>query len=123
GAGGNALNDLAHGNAPSLQSLGSGAASGGIEGALDGTTNRHQGLDETWYRAHDTEYKAGPNTQGWRFTTEDGAEARANVEDPYTRSWNSSQGQHLAAPVGPNNVNVGHDDYLLPTSLESNRNT
>ncbi len=122
GAGGNALNDLAHGNAPSLQSLGSGMASGSIGGALDGTTNRHRGLDETWHKPHDTEYKAGPNTQGWRFTTEDGAEVRANVDDPYTRSWNSSQGQGIRA-VGPHNVNVDSDDYLLPTSLESERNT
>ncbi|MGH3788593.1 MAG: hypothetical protein ACRDRG_19070 [Pseudonocardiaceae bacterium] len=122
GAGGNALNDLAHGDAPSLQSLGSGAASGGIGGALDGTTNRHQGLHETWHRAHDSEYTAGPNTRGWRFTTEDGTEVRANVDNPYTRPWNSSLGQHLAAPVGPNNVNVDNDDYLLPTSLESERN-
>lgn len=53
GAGGNALNDLAHGTAPSLQSLGSGAASGSVGGALDGTTNRHQGLHETWHSPDD----------------------------------------------------------------------
>ena len=121
GAGGNALNDLAHGNAPSLQSLGSGAVSGSVGGALDGTTNRHQGLDETWHRPDDSEYIAGPNTQGWRFTTEDGAEVRANVDNPYTGSWNSGQGKHIPDDGGPNNVNVDNDDYLLPTSLEPTR--
>lgn len=121
GAGGNAFNDLAHGNAPSLQSLGSGAVSGSVGGALDGTTNRHQGLDETWHRPDDSEYIAGPNTQGWRFTPEDGAEVRANVESPYTGSWNSGQGKHIPDEGGPNNVNVDNDDYLLPTSLEPTR--
>ncbi|MGH4027062.1 MAG: WXG100 family type VII secretion target [Pseudonocardiaceae bacterium] len=61
GAGGNALTDLAHGNAPSLQSLGSGAVSGGVGGALDGTTNRHQGLDETSGDARDIPSDGGPN--------------------------------------------------------------
>jgi hypothetical protein len=121
GAGGNALNDLAHGNAPSLQSLGSGAASGSIGGALGGTTDRHEGLDETWHSPKSSDYTAGANTQGWRYRTDDGAEVRANVDTPYTGSWNSSQGQHLNADGGPNNVNLDNDDYLLPTSLEPTR--
>ena len=91
GAGGNALNDLAHGDLPSLQSLGSGALSGSVGGALDGTVNRHQELHETWHSPESSGYTAGPNTQGWQFTTPDGAEVRAN------------------------------DDYLLRTSLESDR--
>lgn len=122
GAGGNALNDLAHGNAPSLQSLESGVASGSAGGALGGITNRHQGLHETWHSPQDSDYTAGPNYQGWRFTTQDGAEVRANVEGPYTGPWNSSQAQHIPSDGGPNNVNVNvnvdNDDYLLPTSLE-----
>jgi hypothetical protein len=121
GAGGNALNDLAHGNAPSLQSLGSGAASGSIGGALGGTTDRHEGLDETWHSPKSSDYTAGANTQGWRYRTDDGAEVRANVDTPYTGSWNSSQAQHLNADGGPNNVNLDNDDYLLPTSLEPTR--
>lgn len=123
GAGGNALNDLAHGNAPSLQSLGSGAASGSIGGALGGTTNRHEGLDETWHSPENSNYAAGANTKGWRFTTEDGVEVRANVDTPYTGSWNGSQAQHMPTAGGPNNVNVDNDDYLLPTSLEPTRDT
>jgi hypothetical protein len=123
GAGGNALNDLAHGNAPSLQSLGSGAASGSIGGALGGMTNRHEGLDETWRSPASSDYTAGANTRGWRFTMDDGVEIRANVDTPYTGAWNSSQAQHIPAVGGPNNVNVDNDDYLLPTSLEPTRDT
>ena len=123
GAGGNALNDLAHGNAPSLQSLGSGAASGSIGGALGGMTNRHEGLDETWRSPESSDYTAGANTRGWRFTTDDGVEVQANVDTPYTGAWNSSEAQHIPAVGGPNNVNVDNDDYLLPTSLEPTRDT
>jgi hypothetical protein len=91
GAGGNALNDLAHGTAPSLQSLGSGAVSGSVGGALDGTVNRHQRLHETWHSPQDSQYTAGANTQGWRHQTPAGTDVRANVDI---------------------------DDYLLPTALE-----
>ncbi len=108
GMAGNALTHLAHGDAPSVQSLVSGATAGSVGGAVDGMASRHQGLHETWYSPQDSQYTAGPNTQGWRFTTEDGAEIRANVENPYSRGFNSSQGQHIPADGGPNNVN---DDY------------
>ncbi|HSL07026.1 MAG TPA: hypothetical protein VK887_03515 [Pseudonocardiaceae bacterium] len=64
GAGGNALNDLAHGTAPSLQSLGLSAASGSVGGALDGTANRHQGLPETWHSPENSDYTDGTNAQG-----------------------------------------------------------
>ncbi|MGH3910704.1 MAG: hypothetical protein ACRDRM_07710, partial [Pseudonocardiaceae bacterium] len=93
----------------------SGAVSGSVGGALDGTTNRHQGLHETWHNPEGSDYTAGPNTQGWRFTTEDGAEVRANVDDPYTGSWNSSQGRNIPSDGGPNNVNVDDEDYRLPS--------
>ncbi|MGH3975911.1 MAG: hypothetical protein ACRDS9_21655, partial [Pseudonocardiaceae bacterium] len=116
GMAGNALNDLAYGDAPSVQSLVSGAVAGSVSGATDGITNRHQGLHETWYRPHDSQYTAGPNTQGWRFTTEDGAEIRANVENPYLRGFNSSQAQHIPTDVGPNNVD---DDVISNPSHPS----
>lgn len=95
--------------------------SGSVGGALGGITNRHQGLHETWHGPEGSDYTAGPNQQGWRFTTQDGAEARANVDSPYTGPWNGSQAQHIPSDGGPNNVNVDNDDYLLPTSLESDR--
>lgn len=124
GAGGNALGDLAHGDLPSLQSLGSGAASGGVAGSLGGTTNRHQGLDETWNSPETSDYTAGSNYQGWRHQTPDGADVRANVDNPYSRSWNSGDAQHIPADGGPNNVNIDDEDYRLPTTLNpSTRDT
>lgn len=116
GAGGNALGDLAHGDLPSPQSLGSGAASGGLAGSLGGTTNRHQGLDETWNSPQTSDYTAGSNYQGWRHQTPDGSDVRADVDNPYTRSWNSADAQHLPSDGGPNNVDTA-EDYRLPTTL------
>lgn len=121
GAGGNVLNDAAHLSAVNWDGAVSGAVSGSLGGALDGTRNRHQGLDETWHRAKDSEYTAGPNTQGWRFTTEDGAEVRANVDDPYTGSWNSADAKRLPSHSAPNSVTVDEDEYRLPTTLEPGR--
>lgn len=122
GAGGNTLNDLAHGKLPSLQDLGSGAVSGSVGGANDGITNRHEGLDQTWNDPEHSRFTAGSNTLGWRFQTDEGADIRADVDNPYTRSWNSSQAQDLGVPGGPNNVNGpdnvnGDGDELLPTTL------
>jgi hypothetical protein len=118
GAGGNALNDLAHGTAPSLQSLGSGAVSGSVGGVLDGTINRHRGLHETWHSPENSDYTAGANTQGWRHQTPAGTDVRANVDNPYSGSWNSGGAQHIPSGGEPNNVHVDNDDYLLPTALE-----
>jgi hypothetical protein len=110
GMAGNALTDLAHGDAPSARSLVSGATAGSIGGVTDGITSRHQGLHETWYSPQDSQYTAGPNTQGWRFTTEDGAEVRANVDNPYSRGVNSGQGRHIPADGGPNSADDAEDD-------------
>lgn len=81
---GNALNDGLHGNLPSGDSVISGAVSGGIGGAHDGMSNRHEGLTRTWETGREGsdsgtwptdpghDYEAGSNTRGHPFRTEDG---------------------------------------------------
>lgn len=124
GAGGNYLNQVAHADlVPDSQDLVSGVASGGIGGALGGTASRHEGLDQTWFRPETSSYTAGPNTLGWRYQTSDGADARANAENPYTGSWNSGDVRRFPTRGGPNTVNADEDDYRLPAWPEPDQDT
>lgn len=118
GAASNYLIEATHGNVrPDRENLTSGAVAGGIGGALSGMTNRHRGLDETWYKPEDSNYQAGPNHQGWRFKTPGGTEVRVNVDNPYSGSWNSQDAKDLPSRGGPNSVRADDEDSLLPTTL------
>ncbi|MCI2419858.1 hypothetical protein MOQ72_20640 [Saccharopolyspora sp. K220] len=113
---GNTINKGMHGELPSWGDFTSGAISGGVGGATGGMQGRHEGLNATWEgngRAEipgGGEWVSGSNNQGWRFQTDEGAVAGANVDSPYSNGFNSETiGQHANIPGGPNNVN--DNDY------------
>ncbi|GAA2340887.1 hypothetical protein GCM10009854_16650 [Saccharopolyspora halophila] len=111
---GTVLNKTAHGDFDYSDptAVTPGAISGGIGGATSGMQSRHEGLDTTWEHngrgptsSGDGEWVSGSNTQGWRFQTEEGAVAGANVDSPYTSGVNSSNvGTEAEIKGGPNSV-------------------
>ncbi len=115
---GNLYNDGLRGELASGNDLLAGGTSGAVGGALGGMSDRHQGLDQTWN--HDglgPDYVSGHNTQGWRFQTDEGSVVGANVDNPYTGSFNSSHAEHIPSDGGPNSAN-GDDPELgnLPSA-------
>ncbi|MER6989903.1 hypothetical protein ABT337_09285 [Saccharopolyspora hirsuta] len=128
---GNTINKGMHGELPSWGDFTSGAISGGVGGATGGMQGRHEGLNATWEgngrgdAPGGGEWTSGSNTQGWRFRTDEGSVAGANVDSPYSSGYNSgTAGQHINVPGGPNNVNsndygqVGETPQRPPEKLD-----
>lgn len=129
GAGGNVLNNLAHGKV-SAEDFGSailsGGVSGGVGGAVSGMGTRHEGLSQTWETgtSPDGQYTAGANTQGHAFQTADGATVRANTDvNPHQGGWRSENAStYIPTEGGPNNVNDPEDsDYQVKSSANPPR--
>jgi hypothetical protein len=130
GAGGNIMNNWAHGKfglEDTLKGAMSGAASGSVGGAVGGMSTRHEGLSNTWANgtSPDGSTTSGANTQGHTFTTPDGATTRANVPEgtnPYNAGWGSTRAGNIPSDGGPNNVNDARDDdYEVRTSANPPR--
>jgi hypothetical protein len=129
GAGGNVLNNLAHGKV-ALDDFGSAILSGGVSGsvggAVGGMQGRHEGLSQTWGTgtSPDGQTTAGSNTRGHTFRTPDGSTVRANTEtNPYQGGWGSDRaGRWIPGDGGPNNVNDPTDsDYDVKSSANPPR--
>lgn len=132
GAGGNVLNNLAHGKV-GLEDFGSAILSGGVSGsvggAIGGMQTRHEGLQNTWATGSHvdtdgTATTAGSNTQGHTFTTPDGSTVRvAEGGNPYEGGWRSDRaGRWIPGDGGPNNVNDPQDsDYNVKSSANPPR--
>ncbi|MFD5824953.1 hypothetical protein [Lentzea sp. NPDC060358] len=131
GAGGNVLNNLAHGKV-GLDDFGSailsGSTSGAVGGAVGGMSNRHEGLSNTWdtgtYRDDGTGIvtTSGHNTQGHTYVSPEGTTTRANVDNPYQGGWGSTNASNIPGEGGPNNVNDPHDsDYQVKSSANPPR--
>ncbi|GLZ31393.1 hypothetical protein Lesp02_35810 [Lentzea sp. NBRC 105346] len=129
GAGGNVLNNLAHGKV-GLEDFGSAILSGGVSGsvggAVGGMQGRHEGLSQTWETgtSPDGSVTAGHNTQGHTFQTPDGSTVRvAEGGNPYEGGWRSDRaGRWIPADGGPNNVNdPTESDYNVKSSANPPR--